>query len=142
MDNLRIEIENIENDLERAYVIERSQVQTDKAGYINAGMSKTAFYNWSTERRDYLNGLARRLNTEVAIQCIMELQDVGREAAQVKAKGLKSRNEQIKQRTATEILEWIIGKPTQNVNQKTEHSGKVEIVVDWDDDGIESDNQN
>ena len=134
MDNLRTEIENIENDLERAYVIERSQVQTDKDGYTKAGMSKTAFYNWPTERRDYLNALARRLNTEVAIQCIMELQDVGREAAQVKAEGLRSRNEQIKQRAATEILEWIIGKPTQKIDQTTTGDHKVvfEVVRDRD----------
>jgi len=127
VDNLRTEIESIENDLERAYVIERSQVQTDKDGYIKAGMSKTAFYNWPTERRDYLNGLARRLNTEIAIQCIMELQDVGRKAAQVKAQGLESRNEQIKQRAATEILEWIIGKAVQKIDQKTDAG--VEIIV-------------
>ena len=132
MDNLRAEIENIENDLERAYVIERSQVQTDKDGYSNAGMSKTAFYNWATERRDYLNTLSRRLNTEVAIQIIMELQDVGREAAQVKASGLRSRNEQIKQRTATEILEWLIGKAVQKVDQKTD--GAMEIVVRYADE--------
>lgn len=132
MDNLRTEIENIESDLERAYVIERSQVQTDKDGYINAGMSKTTFYTWPTERRDYLNALARRLNTEVAIQCIMELQDVGRKAAQVKAEGLRSRNEQIKQRTATEILEWIIGKPTQKIDQRSDD--RVEIVVRYADD--------
>ena len=133
MDNLRTEIENIENDLERAYVIERSQVKTDKDGYTNAGMSKTAFYNWPTERRDYLNALARRLDTEVALQIIMELMDVGREAAQVKAAGLQSRNEQIKQRTATEILEWIIGKATQKIDAigKVEHSI---TVVEWDDE--------
>ena len=138
MSDLRTEIENIENDLERAYVIERSQVQTDKDGYTRAGMSKTTFYTWETERRDFLNALARRLNTEVSIQIIMELQSVGREAAQVKAKGLKSRNEQIKQRTATEILEWLIGKPTQRVEQKTEHTGEIKQYVtfspdDWDE---------
>lgn len=129
MNDLRTEIENIENDLERAYVIERSQVQTDKDGYTLAGMSKTTFYTWPTERRNYLNSLARRLNTEVAIQIIMELQDVGREAAQVKAKGLRSRNEHIKQRSATEIIEWLIGKPTQRIDQKTEHSGDGTITV-------------
>jgi hypothetical protein len=134
MNELRTEIENIESDLERAYVIERSQVQTDKDGYINAGMSKTTFYTWPTERRDYLNTLARRLNTEVAIQIIMELQGVGRQAAIVKANGLKSRNEQIKQRTATEILEWLIGKPTQRVDQKTELSGDIIVTLKGGDD--------
>jgi len=139
MNELRTEIENIESDLERAYVIERSQVQTDKDGYIRAGMSKTTFYTWPTERRDYLNTLARRLNTEVSIQILMELQAAGREAAQVKTDGLKSRNEQIRQRTATEVIEWLIGKPTQRVDQKTEVTGKVELVVDWDDTADDQD---
>ena len=120
-------------------MIERSQVQTDKDGYIRAGMSKTTFYTWTTERRDYLNTLARRLNTEVSIQILMELQAAGREAAQVKTDGLKSRNEQIRQRTATEVIEWLIGKPTQRVDQKTEVSGKVELVVDWDDTADDQD---
>ena len=134
MDSLRTEIENIENDLERAYVIERSQVQTDKDGYTKAGMAKTTFYTWPTERRDYLNTLARRLNTEVAIQIIMELQDVGREAAIVKADGLRSRNEQIKQRAATEIIEWLIGKATQKTEEKTagEHKIIFEVIRDRD----------
>ena len=133
MDSLRTEINNIENDLEKAYVIARSQVKTDKAGFDNAGFSKGTFYSWPEERRSYLNSLARRLNTEVAIHIMMRLQEMGIKAVEVKGTGLDSRNEQIRQRVSTEVLEWLIGKPTQKIDQKTEHSGTV-VVVNWEEE--------
>ena len=135
MTDLRTEIESIENDHERAYVLERSRVKTDKDGYNNAGVNKSSFYAWPSERRDYLNALARRLNTEVAIQVLIELQEAAIEAARVKKEGLKSRNEYVRQNSASEIMDRVVGKPTQNVNQKTEQSGELTIrIIEVDQD--------
>jgi hypothetical protein len=134
MNSLRNEINQIENDLERSYVIQRSQVKTDKEGWENAGFSKTTFYNWDAERRDYLNGLARRLNTEVNISIIMKIQELGMKAVEVKGKGLDSRNENIRQRVSTEILEWLIGKPTVRIDQKTDNTGEITVTIKRHDD--------
>ena len=113
--NLRAEIDKIDDDLKRAYVLERSKVNTDKDGYTNAGFSRGTFYNWSPDERDYLNGLAQRIRTEVALQIMMRLQEAGLDAVEVKIGGLKVRNENIKQKASTEILEWLIGKPSQSL---------------------------
>jgi hypothetical protein len=140
MTDLRTEISNIENDLERAYVLERSRVMTDKDGYTKAGMSKSTFYAWPTERREYLNALARRLNTEVALQVMMELQEAAIEAAQVKKKGLKSRNEYVQQNAASEIMDRIVGKPTQRIDQNSNQSGEVIIrIIEVDEDADNND---
>ena len=128
LSDLKTEIEQLDDDLKRAYVLERSKVNTDKAGYENAGFSRGTFYNWSTEERDYLNNLAQRVRTEVSLQIMMRLQEAGLDAVEVKIGGLKARNENIKQKSSTEILEWLIGKPTQKIDAKTEHSGEVAVI--------------
>ena len=133
LSDLKTEIEQLDDDLKRAYVLERSKVNTDKAGYENAGFSRGTFYNWSTEERDYLNNLAQRVRTEVSLQIMMRLQEAGLDAVEVKIGGLKARNENIKQKSSTEILEWLIGKPTQKVDAKTEVTGKNgEPLIDND----------
>lgn len=134
MNSLRNELNKIENDLERSYVIQRSQVKTDKEGWENAGFSKTTFYTWDKDRRDYLNELARRLDTEVNINIMMKMQELGIKAIEVKGKGLDSRNEAIRQRVSTEILEWLIGKPTVRIDQKTESSGEITVTIKRHDD--------
>ncbi len=130
--NLRIEIEEIDDNLKRAYVLERSKVTTDKDGYTNAGFSKATFYKWDTEERDYLNNLAQRIKTEVALQIMMRLQEAGLEAVEVKVGGLKVRDQRIKQKTSTEILEWLIGKPNQSlitqVNVAEEETAHDDLV--------------
>lgn len=115
LSNLRTEIDKIDDDLKRAYVLERSKVNTDKDGYTNAGFSRGTFYKWDSDDRDYLNSLAQRIKTEVALQIMMRLQEVGMEAVDVKIEGLRVRNDNIKQKASTEILEWLIGKPSQSL---------------------------
>lgn len=129
LSDLRAEIERIDDGLKRAYVLERSKVNTDKDGYTNAGFSRGTFYNWSSEDRDYLNNLAGRIRTEVALQIMMRLQEAGMDAVEVKIKGLDARSDNIKQKSSTEILEWLIGKPTQKVDQNSNQSGEVTIRI-------------
>jgi len=130
--NLRVEIDKIDDDLKRAYVLERSKVNTDKDGYTNAGFSRGTFYNWTPEEREYLNNLAQRIRTEVALQIMMRLQEAGMDAVEVKVDGLKARDQRIKQKASTEILEWLIGKPNQSLITRvntTEPETEQEAVV-------------
>ena len=127
LSDLKAEIEQLDDDLQRAYVLERSKVNTDKAGYTNAGFSRGTFYNWDSEIRDYLNNLAQRVKTEVALQIMLRLQEAGMDAVEVKIGGLQARNENIKQRSSTEILEWLIGKPSQSlIAQVTKEEDEIE----------------
>ena len=127
MATIRDEIEKLE-DRELAYVQERSRVLTDADAYRLAGISKPAFYRWSTERRDYLNELALRMRREAALKIHMILEEHAEEAAQVKVDGLKSRKEHIKQAASTEIMDRLAGKPTQRQEISGPDNGPIEIA--------------
>lgn len=128
---LRAEIERIDDDLKRAYVLERSKVNTDKDGYTNVGFSRGTFYNWPAAEREYLNNLAQRIRTEVSLQIMLRLQEAGLEAVEVKVGGLQVRDQRIKQKASTEILEWVIGKPSQalitQVNMAEEQAEREQL---------------
>jgi hypothetical protein len=49
-----------------------------------------------------------------------------------KVAGLDSIDEQVRQRVATEIIEWEMGRATQPVDQRNENSGDVRIHVVYD----------
>ena len=138
MANLRAEIENLDSDLKIQYVFARCKTTSNNKAVEDAGFSQSTFYGWPQEERDYLNSLAMRLKTEAGLRAMLILQEAAEDAAKVKVGGLKSRKETIQQSASTEILDRVQGKPTQRIDQKTEHSGEV-VVVSWDDD---TDSQN
>jgi N-methylhydantoinase B/oxoprolinase/acetone carboxylase alpha subunit len=101
----------------------RSRVNSDRQGFIEAGIAKATFYTWPAEERERLNNLAQQFKRETATRALIVLQDAAEEAAKVKVSGLKSRDERVKQAAATEIIDRTIGKTEQPV------SGEVNIVV-------------
>lgn len=134
MDNLRTLLDQLE-DTRLDYVVARSQVTSDAGGYNNAGISKAAFYKWDPDERDKLNALAQRLKREVATRALMKLQDAAEDAAETLANGLKSRNEHIKQRAADSILDRVIGRATQTINQDVTSGGeKITVNIIEEDD--------
>ena len=128
MDELTTRLDQIENDRQLDYVLARAEVSTDKDGYTDAGIHKTTFYEWSKETREYLNGLARELKLEVALKAKLVLRAATKEAAEVKVKGLTNRDERIKQSSATEILDRMLGKPIQKT--ETKHEVIKPVVVE------------
>ena len=126
MNELRTKMNNL-TDWKLDYVIERSKARKDSDGYSNAGISKSTFYSLEAEEREYLNELAQQLKRETSYRAIMVLEDATEEAARVKVAGLQSRNENVKQGVATEILDRQLGKATQRT--ETEHTGIVGFRV-------------
>ena len=120
MDELTTKLDQITNSRQLDYVLARAEVSTDKAGYLDAGIHKTTFYDWSKETREYLNGLARELKLETALKAKLVLRAATKEAAEVKVSGLKDPNKRIKQSVATEILDRMLGKPVQKIDSKHE----------------------
>lgn len=125
MDDLRTKIDELAID-KRDYVYARSKVKTDRAGYLDAKVSKSAFYSWGEEERLYLNELANRLHSARKFKAEMILDDNVEEAAKIKVEALKSRDERIKQSASTEILDRMLGKPSQGVDVT---SGGEKIIV-------------
>ena len=126
--NLREEIESLDSDLKIQYVFARCKTTSNNKAVEEAGFSQSTFYGWPQEERDNLNSLAMRLKTEAGLRSMLILQEAVEEAAKVKVQGLKSRKENIQQAASTEILDRVQGKPTQNIEQKTEHTGIIEIA--------------
>ena len=118
--NLREEIESLDSDLKLQYVFARCKTTSNNKAVDEAGFSQSTFYGWSQEERDYLNSLAMRLKTEAGLRAMLILQESAEEAARVKVGGLRSRKENIQQSASTEILDRVNGKPTQNIDQRTE----------------------
>ena len=108
------------------YVQARANTKTDKEALRNASLSQGWF-----RRKDKadLNRRAMEFKTDNVLKAQIILDQAVEEAAKVKAAGLLSRNERIKQDSATEILDRRLGKPTQNIDQRTEQSGEVNINI-------------
>ena len=92
-------------------------------------MPRSTFYDWPKERREYLRNLALERKWDIATQALQVLEENAVAAAQMKAKGLKSRKEHIAQRAASDILERVLGKPTRRVHQTSESYRIVEVTM-------------
>jgi len=127
MNDLRTELDQLE-DQRLDYVMARSRVNSDAQGYRDANIPKATFYSWAEDERKRLNDLAQRVKREVATRALMILQEAAEQAAKVKVEGLKNRNDNIKQAAASEILDRIIGKPTQRQEVTGKDGGPVEMT--------------
>jgi ACT domain-containing protein len=133
MSTIKDDLEKLD-DKQLSYVIERSRVVKDIDGYRNAGISRSAFYEWPQDVRDQLNDLARRMKREAALKVKMILEEGAEDAAkllveQVVGAGRKV-SASVRQKAAIEVLDRVAGKPT----QRSEISGPdgSSITVRWD----------
>ena len=128
--DLRQELEKLD-DNRLAFVLARSKTTSTKKACADADISTSTFYSW--EDRAQLEEIANLMKVDRAVEVEMQLRNALPDAVQVVIDGLIERRYDTKFKAAVEILDRTLGKATQNVNQKTEVSGKVELVVDWDD---------
>jgi HEAT repeat protein len=119
MNSLRTELDQLENQ-RLDYVMARSRVNSDAQAIRESGVPKATFYCWDKAERDNLNELAQKIKRNVALRMIAKLENAGEEAVDTLLKTLKSRNDSVKQRAAVEVMDRLLGKPT----QKQEISGK------------------
>lgn len=94
------------------YVWERSKTQNSTQACKAAHISRTTYYSW--EDREELDELANKLRADRKLRAELILESVIDKAAQVKADGLDSHKENVRQASSTEILDRLMGKPTQN----------------------------
>lgn len=121
--------------IELDYVIERSSNNSVKDACKQIGMSPSALYAWDS--REELEELALALRLDRHVEVELKLRQALPDAIEVVIDGLKNKRYSEKFKAAVEILDRTLGKPTQKIDQKTEHSGAIEVIVDWDDDVIQ-----
>ena len=109
------------------YVWERSKAQTNTQACKAAHISRATYYLW--EDREELDELANKLRADRKLKAELILESVIDKAAQVKADGLDSRKENVRQASSTEILDRIMGKPTQTQNTKITAAGGITVYI-------------
>ena len=122
---------------ERRYVFARAMSSSDKEAYDEIGVS----YNWlKAHGTDKLNAIAAELVKDVGFQMMQLIKQNGVKATKQKISELDDRDVKVRSQASTELIDRIIGKPTQRVDQKTEQSGKltVEYINDWRNPTTES----
>ena len=135
MDNLRQRLLSLQ-DNKLDYVIARSKTTSVRKACDDIGISTSTLYGW--DDREDLEVLANELKVDRYIEVEMKFRNALPEAADIIIDGMyKTKDGQrysTRFRSACEVMDRGIGKPTQRVDQKTEHSGKIDVVVEWDDD--------
>ena len=135
MDDLIAKLQDLRPE-ELDYVMARSSNNSVAAACKEANLSQSTVYRW--DNREELDVLAGALRLDRHIEVELKLRQALPDAVEVVIDGLKERKYSEKFKAAIEILDRTMGKPTQKIDQRTEHSGKVELIVEWDDDDIAS----
>lgn len=106
---------------QRQYVIARQEHPTKKDAAEAIGVPSSTVYKWPDVVED-----AVRLVQEEAISSALSMLTSGlAKAAMVKLAGLDSGDERVQQSAATEVLDRLLGKPTQR--QEVTHDGALEV---------------
>jgi len=112
---------------ERAYVEARSQTTTKLAAFRLAGISHATYYLWPKERQEYLEALVQDHKASLSQRALQILEQNAEAAAQVKADGLNSDKDHIAQAAADSILDRVLGRAKQPIEQ----SGTLTVNVHY-----------
>ena len=109
------------------YVMARSSSSSVKAACDEIGLSQSTLYRW--DNRGELDELAKALRLDRHVEVELKLREALPDAVQVIIDGIRERRYTDKFKAAVEVLDRTLGKPTQKIDQKTEHSGSVTIPM-------------
>ena len=141
MDNLRDRLLRLQ-DNQLDYVIARSKATSVRKACDDIDISTSTLYSW--DNREELEILANELKVDRYIEVEMKFRNALPDAADIIIDGMyKDKDGQrysTRFRSAVEVMDRGIGKATQRVDQKTEHSGSVDVIrVSWDKDADNTD---
>lgn len=112
------------------YVKARANAKSNRQALKDARLSQGWLSNRDAE--DLFNR-AMAFKTNVAFRAQLILEEAVEEAARIKASGLHSRDERIKQSASTEILDRHFGKPPQKQEISGLDGGKIIVKLVNDD---------
>ena len=121
--------------LQRRFVVSMQEYPTKKEAAEALGISPSTVYNWG--QNSGVDDAVDFMSNNIALATLGILQANATKAAMVKAHGLDSDNEKIRQDVASEILDRQLGKATQR--QEIDHSGAITYTLDWGDNNADSD---
>lgn len=110
------------------YVQARANTDSNAEALRIIGKSKGWLTNKDKRDKEDLNQRALDFKTDNVLKAQLLLDGYLEKAAEGLGELLDSRNENIRLKAQTEIMDRRMGKPTVNINQKTDVSGSIEIV--------------
>jgi hypothetical protein len=114
---LRMILTQLTKNQVRLIVALQEYPTTDEAAKAIKLSPKTV-YNWSPEVRGLIEEAAQLMSADV-LDAALEIRRHNLvKAMAVKSAGLDSKNEVVRQKAATEIIEWELGKPNQPLSGK------------------------
>ena len=113
------------------YAIARRESKSITDACAAIGMSRAAFYKWPEEERVLIDEAVRLMARDGLVTAMHLRRRALAEAMAVKVAGLRSKDERVRQATATELIEWELGKATQRNEVTGKDGGPLEMV--WDD---------
>jgi hypothetical protein len=128
MDDLIAKLQKLE-PLELDYVMARSSSNSAASACKQIELSTSTFYRW--DNREYLEELAMALRLDRHVEVELKLREALPDAVEAIIEGLKQRKYSDKFRAAVEVLDRTLGKSTQNVNNKTDIEGELQVKVEY-----------
>jgi len=107
------------------FVVARQECPTDKEAAEAIGLKPDTVYHWPDTVKEAVRLMA---SDGIVVATHVRRRNLAK-AMLTKVAGLDSIDEQVRQRVATEIIEWEMGRATQPVDQHTEHSGGVSVIA-------------
>lgn len=117
------------------FVMARSSHNSVKDACKEAGLSQSTVYGW--DNREELEQMALELRLDRHVEVELKLRDALPEAVQTIIDGLKERHYDTKFKSAVEILDRTLGKPTQKQEVSGKIDGEMVINLSWDIEGDE-----
>jgi len=116
------------------FVVARQECNSDKEAAEAIGIAPGTVYHWPDAVKRAVRLMAQ---DGIVVATHVRRRNLAK-AMLTKVAGLDSIDESVRQRVATEIIEWEMGKATQPVDQHNENSGEVtvRVVYDRSDDGV------
>ena len=108
------------------FVVARQNESTDKEAAHHIHVSPATVKGWKTEGAPIDEAVKAMATDGLVVATQVRRRNLAK-AMLVKVAGLDSDDEKVRQTTATEIIEWELGKAAQ-VN-KNEHKGEVAITI-------------
>lgn len=113
---------------QRRFAVAMLDSKSKKEAALAIGIEPDTCYRWNGEIElaiEYM--LSDAKETAIGI-----LEDVLNKAAMIKATGLDSNDEDMRQKVASEIMDRVMGKATQPTTN--EYDGEIRIVIQYEDD--------
>lgn len=114
---------------QRRFVVAMQESATKKEAAEVIGLEPDTVYRWP----DVVDEAVKRLSDDVEAAVWDILHSSAAKAAMVKIAGLDDDDSKLRQAVASEIIDRILGKPTQRQEITGADGGALDVVVTWDE---------